>query len=129
VPNIAESPQTWLDRRERIKAKGINGNGMGMPLGIAVQLFPTPRAREAGNWQQDNKGRRLKRITLTGAAKLWPTATARDWRSGKASSETHARNSRPLNEVAAQGQASGALNPTWVEWLMGFPLAWTDLED
>jgi len=20
------------------------------------------------------------------------------------------------------------LNPTWVEWLMGFPLGWTDLE-
>jgi hypothetical protein len=25
-------------------------------------------------------------------------------------------------------QAGGALNPTWVEWLMGFPLGWTDLE-
>ena len=24
---------------------------------------------------------------------------------------------------------SGQLNPTWVEWLMGFPLGWTDLED
>jgi hypothetical protein len=23
--------------------------------------------------------------------------------------------------------AGGALNPTWVEWLMGFPLGWTDL--
>jgi hypothetical protein len=23
---------------------------------------------------------------------------------------------------------SGALNPTWVEWLMGFPLGWTDCE-
>jgi|688.fasta_scaffold12753_4 hypothetical protein len=23
----------------------------------------------------------------------------------------------------------GRLNPTWVEWLMGFPLGWTDLED
>ena len=21
----------------------------------------------------------------------------------------------------------GGLNPTWVEWLMGFPLGWTDL--
>jgi DNA (cytosine-5)-methyltransferase 1 len=24
---------------------------------------------------------------------------------------------------------AGRLNPTWVEWLMGFPLGWTDLED
>ena len=22
----------------------------------------------------------------------------------------------------------GQLNPTWVEWLMGFPTGWTDLE-
>ncbi len=22
----------------------------------------------------------------------------------------------------------GSLNPTWVEWLMGFPLGWTDCE-
>ena len=28
--------------------------------------------------------------------------------------------------VAVEG--GGKLNPTWVEWLMGFPLAWTDLE-
>jgi hypothetical protein len=24
--------------------------------------------------------------------------------------------------------AGGSLNPTWVEWLMGFPLGWTDCE-
>jgi hypothetical protein len=23
----------------------------------------------------------------------------------------------------------GQMNPQWVEWLMGFPLEWTDLED
>jgi hypothetical protein len=25
-------------------------------------------------------------------------------------------------------EAGGQLNPTWVEWLMGFPLGWTDCE-
>jgi hypothetical protein len=24
--------------------------------------------------------------------------------------------------------AGGKLNPTWVEWLMGWPLGWTDLK-
>jgi len=24
---------------------------------------------------------------------------------------------------------AGALNPTWVEWLMGYPTGWTVLED
>jgi hypothetical protein len=23
----------------------------------------------------------------------------------------------------------GKLNPQWVEWLMGYPIGWTDLED
>jgi len=59
---------------------------------------------------------------------LWPTPTARDWRSGHASENTHAKNSRPLSEVAARGEVIGQLNPQWVEWLMGFPLGWTDLE-
>jgi hypothetical protein len=26
-------------------------------------------------------------------------------------------------------KAAGNLNPTWVEWLMGFPIGWTELED
>ena len=51
------------------------------------------------------------------------TPTARDWKSGKASDATMERNSRPLSE-----QIGGSLNPTWVEWLMGWPLGWTDLE-
>lgn len=33
--------------------------------------------------------------------------------------------------MAAQADSgtSGKLNPEWVDWLMGFPLGWTDLED
>jgi hypothetical protein len=30
---------------------------------------------------------------------------------------------------AMQAGNGGKLNPTWVEWLMGFPPGWTDLED
>jgi hypothetical protein len=33
----------------------------------------------------------------------------------------------PANAAAQQTQAGGSLNPTWVEWLMGFPVGWTDL--
>lgn len=34
--NDGEGLDTWLERRERVKARGINGNGMGMPLAIAA---------------------------------------------------------------------------------------------
>lgn len=35
--NYDEDPETWYARRELLKAKGINGNGAGLPLGIAVR--------------------------------------------------------------------------------------------
>ena len=88
-------------------------------------LFPTPRSRESGNWQRDSKGRKLKRITLTGAAKRWPTPTVH----GMEGRHTkYAQGGTPLS-AAVQAETPGVLNPTWVEWLMGFPLGWTDLED
>jgi len=40
--NDTESLQSWQARRERQKRLGRNGNGMGMPLAIAVRLLPTP---------------------------------------------------------------------------------------
>lgn len=40
------------------------------------------------------------------------------------------RNSLGLGTLAACGAlgTAGKLNPTWVEWLMGWPLGWTDLK-
>lgn len=40
------------------------------------------------------------------------------------------RKSPGLGTMVATGQLGtpGALNPTWVEWLMGWPLGWTDLK-
>jgi hypothetical protein len=39
----------------------------------------------------------------------WPTTSARDWHGAKASDATHARNARPLNEVAERVGAVGAM--------------------
>lgn len=58
-----------------------------------------------------------------GCMEMFPTPTARDWRSRKASQATMEKNARPLSEMIG-----GSLNPTWVEWLMGWPLGWTDLK-
>jgi hypothetical protein len=53
---------------------------------------------------------------------MFPTPTAQD-ASNNGGPSQYERNSLPLNAVAG-----GALNPTWVEWLMGFPLGWTALD-
>ncbi len=101
-----------------------SGDGREKPnkLGWAVAMMPTPKASDA------EKGGRGDLLTIirgykTKHAGTLATPTSRDWRSGKASEATHARNSRPLSE-----QIGGSLNPPWVEWLMGWPLGWTDLE-
>lgn len=33
-----------------------------------------------------------------------------------------------LGRAVNPSKESGSLNPMWVEWLMGFPAGWTDLE-
>ncbi len=96
-------------------------NSRGEPKLSAQVLLPTPTAKNAnqGAKSTNNNGKPL----LPMAVQMLPTPTARDWKSGKASEETHAKNSRPLSE-----QIGGSLNPPWVEWLMGWPLGWTDLK-
>jgi hypothetical protein len=59
-------------------------------------------------------------------AKYLPTPTARDYRSGKG--KTQAERGRSAGPSFAE-VSGGTLNPMWVEWLMGFPAGWTDLED
>lgn len=63
-----------------------------------------------------------KTITLQNYVKFLPTPTTQD-ASNNGGPSQHNRNSAPLNAVAG-----GSLNPRWVEWLMGFPEGWTDLE-
>jgi hypothetical protein len=159
VANLHESVESVLERRERIKATGINGNGFGLRLQTAVKmwqtpvsddavertagkynsrgepklsaqvkLWPTPRANDAekrGNIANDIRN------GLPAAAKYWAMPVARDARTFRGAARApNALGSEPLSvQVSQQEQATdGALNPTWVEWLMGFPLGWTALE-
>jgi hypothetical protein len=54
---------------------------------------------------------------------MFPTPTVEDSDNNGGPAQ-YSRNSLPLNAIVG-----GALNPTWVEWLMGFPCGWTDLGD
>lgn len=58
--------------------------------------------------------------TLETGSSLWPTPTVKG-----------NYNKKGLSAKSGDGLATvagGPLNPTWVEWLMGFPLGWTDLD-
>ena len=86
-------------------------------LRTQAATWPTPRSTDA---DRGGRGDLIQKVRGN-SNPHFATPTARDWRSGKASAATHSRNVRPLSE-----QIGGALNPTFVEWLMGFPLGWTD---
>ena len=53
--------------------------------------------------------------------KMFLTPTCQDAKNNGSASQ-QVRNTKPLNVVVG-----GSLNPTWVEWLMGWPIGWTDL--
>jgi integrase len=51
-PNDGEDPARWLRRRARQQARAINGNGMGMPLSVAIRLLPTLIHLPADGWRE-----------------------------------------------------------------------------
>jgi len=73
--------------------------------------------------------------TLNGAVKNWPTPASRDSKGGYTSEsltrkdgKSRAFDSLPNAAIGGLGtdQRPGHLNPEWVEWLMGWPIGWTE---
>ena len=94
----------------------------------ASQMWPTPRANEYKDTLQSVPPSRLKdpgKCNLTQAIAMelmFATPCARDYRTGQRKRYDNPGRANNLND-----QIGGQLNPTWVEWLMGFPPGWTDL--
>jgi hypothetical protein len=110
----------------------------GMPISINDQvahpnlMWPTPT--------QDSATERTKKYSQGGKpltlavkeAQMWPTPRAAIGMTMKLSQGmADLRHKKYLEtEVAYQEKApGGTLNPTWVEWLMGYPAGYTDLKD
>lgn len=74
VANDGEGFEPWEARRQRVMLTAKNGNGMGTPLAIAAQLFPTPNASD-GEWATPRtSGRPIDKAThLQTIATLLPT--------------------------------------------------------
>ena len=89
-------------------------------------LWPTPRSCSAmaatitpeNSWAWN---RFLNLETVVGR-RMFPTPTAHN------AKETNAPSEALRNEPTLASRVGGKLNPMWVEWLMGWPLGWTDLK-
>lgn len=81
TPNDGEDPDTWEARRAVLAARHGN-NGAGMPLAVAAQMLPTPRARDAKGITRDGSFREGTEDLPTTVAELMPTPRARDFKGG-----------------------------------------------
>ena len=100
-------PKHWHVRAMQKMEQGIH---LQFPLRVAVQMWPAP---EAGMPVATPHSQMLR--------ETWPTPTKADAMGGPGRAETCQGGENLRTSVGGQ------LNPTWVEWLMGWPLGWTDL--
>lgn len=132
VPRTLESDCSWwpTPRANDPKKRGdfdAHNKRNGLPAAVkrTPNHFPTPTAADS-----DRMSERYPRgnMTLRGAVIQWPTPQESDATRGP----DYARSSRDgsggddcTTAVCKEEGESGTLNPTWVAWLMGFPLGWT----
>jgi hypothetical protein len=98
------------------------GTGSGSLVNILPppphQTWPTPTAHMSKETNAPSENKR-NTPTLTAQAN-WATPTVCGNHNRKGASKT--------SGDGLATQVGGKLNPMWVEWLMGWPLGWTDLK-
>jgi len=88
--------------------------------------WPTPTAHMS---KETNAPSEHRRNTPTLTAQVnWPTPRTAGMCGGTGSWDLLKKNTS-IEEARAMGAGNGGkLNPMWVEWLMGWPLGWSDLK-
>jgi hypothetical protein len=105
------------------------------------QMWPTPRASGEENPETLIKRKGIKKASqhnLTAAVKMqemYPTPTSRDWKDtmGTVPPSRQQKSKQTLGQRISHNnldnkKLGGKLNPTFVEFLMGYPMNWTKIE-
>jgi hypothetical protein len=103
----AMTPSTGNGRR----SGGGNSSPPGLEQAVEISMGQVPKELEAI----------LHHPQVQEYLTLWPTPQAHDGK-GPPGKGTRERGGRGADLQVAAG---GKLNPTWVEWLMGYPSEWT----
>jgi hypothetical protein len=144
----------WMTYSETWPRSGSMRNGIAyrlpplVPLtaGTDSGLWPTPTANQQnaasipallneakrlhprGQW---SLGTQVAAEHATGN-RMWPTPHAHEAKLGYQRRDTGKKGTQQslttlvIDSLGGRDQVRGHLNPPWVEWLMGFPLGWTD---
>jgi len=125
------TPRCQMTRPDRARHDLTNGHKCNLEEVVAVRTWPTPRncsAMAASITQESAWADRFPNLETVVGRRTWPTPTAHNAKECDAPSEAH-RNEPTLTHQARGGDKTlpNKLNPVWVEWLMGWPLGWSDL--
>jgi hypothetical protein len=88
-----------------------------------VEIIETPEnfRRRMNSKRKNDRKNGFGNLTMQVKA-MYPTPTAHN------AKECNAPSEKNRNTPTLATHAGGKLNPMWVEWLMGWPLEWTDLK-
>lgn len=105
-------------------SKEIEAGNPKQRLEVMIANWPTPRAQEPGS-TSENYGKGLKNT-----AENWATPTTRDWKdTANANVPVNSLLGRQAPQIMKDGTESQiTLNPRFTEWLMGWPIGWTEFE-
>jgi len=140
---------------ETLPKWGMTANGLlwELPMlarhikGTESGLWRTPDTGGGGNQKQLSEGKTHRasghaiQIRLSDQVRnphLWPTPATRDYKGANGFEATKVKIANGLRahmgqlpnaiQHLEQKPIGGTLNPDWVEWLMGWPIGWTDLK-
>lgn len=93
-------------------------------------VWPTPTVACATGGQISRGGKRKGELLLAGAVKMWPTPRTAGMCGGTGNWNQLKDKCADIDEARKMGAGNGGqLNPTWVEWILGYPLHWTEIVD
>ena len=132
------SSQAMSEDMDMVLERLESGQPYKTRLEEAVAMWPTPRSNPAMasliTPEIANDPRRFPNLETVVGRRMWPTPTHGKLAGGSGANQRiediYQDGQITLEEKKAmQAGNGGRLNPMWVEWLMGFPLGWTDCED
>lgn len=134
---LAEFSETWPSAGMMRNGKTFRRQPWALPIAESASgLWPTPCKSDQGrtSYTANNRIAQGHQEDLSTAVhvRMFPTPTATMHKGSSPAALTRKdgqdRSRDRLDHFLQSLEGSGQLNPTWVEWLMGFPTGHTDLQ-
>lgn len=141
---LAEFSETWPSAGMMRNGKTFRRQPWALPIAESASgLWPTPSksdpmlesmtssAKDPHVTKNGTVRNGPSNLGLPGMVRLWPTPTATMFKGSSPAALTRKDGQDRSNDRldhAVMASDGGQLNPTWVEWLMGFPTGHTDLQ-